>query len=371
MTAATASVAAASAPAARRRLDRDDVLMRAGICLLILWMLVTLVLPLWTLLSKSFQNQNGEFVGLANYIHYFSTPSLFDSVWNSLFISVVFHGDRAAAGVRLRVRAAADLHALEGPLPGARAHPDPRALAAAGDLAHLSLRQPGISQGTCCFGGSIYGAGGIIVSQVFYCFPHALMILVAALSMADARLYEAADALGASKTRMFFTVTLPGAKYGVISAGFVIFTLVITDFGIAKVIGGQVQRARHRHLQAGDRPAELRDGRGRRLRPADPGSGRVRRRPHHRAPAGGARVGARRAARAAGRRRAATGCCSRSARRRRPDLRHPRDGGVGFVRHALAVQPLADAEELRVRRLRHQRVERVLEFRRCSRPGRP
>jgi hypothetical protein len=65
------------------------------------------------------------------------------------------------------------------------------------------------------------------------------MILIAALSMADSRLYEAADALGASKTRMFFTVTLPGAKYGVISAGFVIFTLVITDFGIAKVIGGR------------------------------------------------------------------------------------------------------------------------------------
>ena len=88
-------------------------------------------------------------------------------------------------------------------------------------------------------GGSIYGPGGIIVSQVFYCFPQALMILVAALSMADARLYEAADALGASKTRVFFTVTLPGAKYGLISAGFVVFTLVITDFGIAKVIGGK------------------------------------------------------------------------------------------------------------------------------------
>ncbi len=66
-----------------------------------------------------------------------------------------------------------------------------------------------------------------------------LMILLAALSMADSRLYEAADALGASKTRVFLTVTLPGAKYGLISAGFVIFTLVITDFGIAKVIGGR------------------------------------------------------------------------------------------------------------------------------------
>jgi iron(III) transport system permease protein len=65
------------------------------------------------------------------------------------------------------------------------------------------------------------------------------MILVTALAMADARLYEAASVLGASRTRTFFTVTLPGAKYGLISAGFVVFTLVITDFGIAKVIGGR------------------------------------------------------------------------------------------------------------------------------------
>jgi iron(III) transport system permease protein len=65
------------------------------------------------------------------------------------------------------------------------------------------------------------------------------MILVTALSLADARLYEAAISLGASRPRIFFTVTLPGAKYGLISAGFVVFTLVMTDFGIPKVIGGQ------------------------------------------------------------------------------------------------------------------------------------
>jgi iron(III) transport system permease protein len=59
------------------------------------------------------------------------------------------------------------------------------------------------------------------------------------LRLADARLYEAADALGASRTRIFFTVTLGGAKYGLISAIVVVFTLVITDFGIPKVIGGQ------------------------------------------------------------------------------------------------------------------------------------
>jgi len=89
------------------------------------------------------------------------------------------------------------------------------------------------------FGGSIYGPLGIIMAQVFYCFPHALMILITAFSLADARLYEAAAAMGTRRRRVFFTVTLPGVRYGLISALFVVFTLVITDFGIAKVIGGQ------------------------------------------------------------------------------------------------------------------------------------
>ena len=88
-------------------------------------------------------------------------------------------------------------------------------------------------------GATIYGPIGIVLAQVFYCFPHALMILVTALSLADGRLYEAAAAMGTPRWRVFWTVTLPGVRYGLISAAFVVFTLVITDFGIAKVIGGQ------------------------------------------------------------------------------------------------------------------------------------
>jgi iron(III) transport system permease protein len=229
---------AASLPATRRRLDRDDLLMRGGICLLVGWMLVTLVLPLWWLLSKSFQNQNGEFVGLANYVQYFSTPALFASVWNSLFIAflstaivlpLAFVYAYALQRSCMRWKGLFQALALIPILAPS--------LLPAISLIYLFGNQ-GFLKGLM-FGGTIYGPVGIVISQVFYCFPHALMILVAALSMADARLYEAADALGASKTRVFFTVTLPGAKYGVMSAGFVIFTLVITDFGIAKVIGGK------------------------------------------------------------------------------------------------------------------------------------
>ena len=237
MTTTTAPVAASS-PTVRRRLDRDDLVMRAGICLLIGWLLVTLVLPLGMLLVKSFQNQNREFVGLANYIYYFSTPALFDSVWNSIFIAVVsttivlplaFVYAYALQRSCMRWKGVFQSLALIPILAPS--------LLPAISFIYLFGNQ-GILKGLL-FGGSIYGAGGIVLSQVFYCFPHALMILLASLSMADARLYEAANALGASKVRVFFTVTLPGAKYGVISAGFVIFTLVITDFGIAKIIGGR------------------------------------------------------------------------------------------------------------------------------------
>ncbi|MDP4302361.1 putative 2-aminoethylphosphonate ABC transporter permease subunit [Leptothrix discophora] len=84
----------------------------------------------------------------------------------------------------------------------------------------------------------IYGAPGIVLAECFAVFPHALMILVSALRLADARLYEAADAMGTRALRQFLTITLPGARYGLVSAGLVSFTLVITDFGIPKVIGG-------------------------------------------------------------------------------------------------------------------------------------
>ena len=119
------------------------------------------------------------------------------------------------------------------------------------------------------------------------------------------------------KSRVFFTVTLPGAKYGLISAGFVVFTLVITDFGIAKVIGGHFNVLATDVYKQVDRPAELRDGRGGRLRAADAGRARLRRRPAS-SSAGRWRCCRRAPCRwSPSRTRGATGRCSRLLRRRR------------------------------------------------------
>ena len=85
---------------------------------------------------------------------------------------------------------------------------------------------------------SIYGWPGIVVSEVLYCFPHAMLILFTALSAIDARLYEAAQSMGAWRWRIFTQVTLPNARYGLASATFLVFNLVVTDFGNPVIIGG-------------------------------------------------------------------------------------------------------------------------------------
>ncbi|SEA72879.1 Binding-protein-dependent transport system inner membrane component [Desulfuromusa kysingii] len=85
----------------------------------------------------------------------------------------------------------------------------------------------------------LYGFTGVVMAEVVFTFPPAFMILMVAISTSDARLYEAAESMGASKLKTFFTVTLPSIKFGLLSAVFVSFTLSFTDFGAPKVVGGQ------------------------------------------------------------------------------------------------------------------------------------
>ncbi|QDD89174.1 ABC transporter permease subunit [Pseudomonas oryzihabitans] len=85
---------------------------------------------------------------------------------------------------------------------------------------------------------NIYGFHGIVTANLFYAFPYAFLILSAALAIADARPYESARVMGASHWRTFRTVTLPPTLYGLAAACFVCFTLVLTDFGNAMLIGG-------------------------------------------------------------------------------------------------------------------------------------
>lgn len=88
---------------------------------------------------------------------------------------------------------------------------------------------------------NIYGFWGIVLGEAIYTFPHALMILLSALSLADARLFDAASSMGASPWKKFLSVTWPSSRQGVFAACCLVFTLTITDFGVPVVVGGNYQ----------------------------------------------------------------------------------------------------------------------------------
>jgi len=176
--------------------------------------------------------------GLDNYITYFSTPALFRSIKNSLLISILstvitvslaFGFAYALNRSTMRFKGVFRIIAMVPILV-------PSLLSGIA-LVYLFGNQ-GMIKGLL-FGYEIYGPIGIVIGSVFFTFPHALIIITTALALSDARLYEAAISLRASAWKTFWTVTIPGARYGLISASFVVFNLVITDFGLPKVIGGQ------------------------------------------------------------------------------------------------------------------------------------
>jgi iron(III) transport system permease protein len=222
----------------RRRLSGDDLFGLAGLAVLLVWLLLAAALPLWWLLGKAFRSADGGFVGLANFAAYFANPVLVASIGNSVLISLA--STLLCVGLAFGYAYALTRTCLPGKgLFRALAQIPILApsLLPAISLVYLFGNQ-GLAKGVL-FGASIYGPIGIVLGEVFWTFPHALLILTTALALADGRLYEAAAALKAGPMRVFWTVTLPGARYGLVSATFVVFTLVITDFGVPKVIGGR------------------------------------------------------------------------------------------------------------------------------------
>jgi len=212
--------------------------MRLFLGVIGLYLVVALALPLGLMLAKSLQGSRDEFVGLANYVRYFSTPALFQSIGNSLWVSILSTLITVPLAFVYAYALTRSLMPFRGLFKTVALVPIlvPSLLPGLA-LVYLFGNQ-GLLKGAL-LGHSIYGPIGIVMAEVFTTFPHALLIILAALGLADMRLYEAAVALRASRPKIFWTVTLPGARYGLISATFVVFTIVVTDFGAPKVIGGQ------------------------------------------------------------------------------------------------------------------------------------
>jgi iron(III) transport system permease protein len=202
------------------------------------FLVVGLAVPLAFVLAKSLEDAGGRFVGFANYAAYFSGGAALRSIANTFVVGLV----STLVTIPLAFVYAYAIH--RSCMPGKAFFRNvaliplltPSLLFALALV--LLFGNQGVLKGLL-LGESIYGLIGIVIGMTFAHFPHTFIVISASLSLADRRLFEAAESMGTSRRRIFWTVTLPAAKYGLISACIVSFMLSITDFGIPKVIGGQ------------------------------------------------------------------------------------------------------------------------------------
>lgn len=237
------TTAVASAPGLGPAIALERWIARAALVGGTLFLVFTLAWPLAMILAKSVEDRSGAFVGIANFAEYLTNPGLLSAIERTLTFAALttlltvplafgfaYAIQRSCMPGKSLLRGIALVPILT-----------PSMLSA---LSFIYLfGNQGLLKSWLGFFGlkTIYGLPGMVFSMVFSAFPHALMILLASLALADARLFEAADSLGTTRLRKFLTVTLPGMKYGLISATMVVFTMATSEFGVPKVIGGNYQ----------------------------------------------------------------------------------------------------------------------------------
>lgn len=214
------------------------MIQRILMILMLAFFIIFLIMPMLMMFGQIFTDDHGKWVGLGNFIEYFSNPILFSSIGHSLFVSLI----TAAGSTLLGLLYAYGITRTN--IKGKKLYKY---------LALLPIFIPTMVHGMALiylFGktglvttifdvpSKLYGQNGIIMALMVYCFPQAYMVLSVALDSADNRLYEAADVFGSTPFRTFCQVTLPSIRYGLINSFIACFTMSFTDFGAPEVVGG-------------------------------------------------------------------------------------------------------------------------------------
>jgi iron(III) transport system permease protein len=228
-----------AAVAIRKRrwvVDSDRLIAATFVTIVAGPLLLFVLVPLASILKRSFVTPDG--IGLGNYVRYFAEPKFHEIIGNSFAVSI----SATAVTIILAYGFAYAMHRSMVPFKNIFRNIALIPLFAPSLVQALGLifllGRNGLLNRTFDLGIEIYGYWGIVIADILYSFPHAYLILSAALAVADARHHESARMLGATNARIFWTVTLPSTKYGLMSAIFVVFTIVVTDFGNPMVIGG-------------------------------------------------------------------------------------------------------------------------------------
>ena len=90
------------------------------------------------------------------------------------------------------------------------------------------------------WGSLAFSFSGLVLGSMIYSLPFAVQPLVNAFEAMGSRPMEVAATLRANKLDAFFTVAIPMAKPGFVTAAMLSFAHTVGDFGVVLMIGGNI-----------------------------------------------------------------------------------------------------------------------------------
>lgn len=87
---------------------------------------------------------------------------------------------------------------------------------------------------------TIYGFWGIVIGSVMYSFPIAFLMISDVLRYEDSTPYDAANILGFSNWDKLKAIAIPYLRKPMISVFFATLTVILTDYGVAFIVGGKI-----------------------------------------------------------------------------------------------------------------------------------
>ena len=221
---------------AKRRLQRDQGILLGIQGLVILCLVLCIAWPVVGLLIKSLtpdgqlsldyyrQIFTGRNIGLVSNSLKVALTSCIGSLVIAFFMDLYIY--TAAPGAKSRMKTFQMLTLISPPF--------------VASIAYIMLfgRRGLITYGLFGLSVSPYGFIGIVTLQIIGSASFAAMMLYPSFEAIDQRLIQAALDLGAKSGVVLRKVILPSVKPGLLSVGFMLFSLFLADFGTPVVIGG-------------------------------------------------------------------------------------------------------------------------------------
>lgn len=203
------------------------------------------IVPIVSVVVRSLQHRE-DGIGFGNYVEVLSRPEIWEAIRNSLILGVgsaigcliiavpyAYLVSRTDLPMRRFFRSTAVL-----------TFASPGFVAALGWILLLGPQGGLINNYVFAPLGiprfNIFSLSGILLSLILFLYPLIFLPLVEALDTMDSRLEEAAESLGASRLKVFRTVTLPLTTPALFSGTLLVFISAFTIFGPVALLGSPV-----------------------------------------------------------------------------------------------------------------------------------